>query len=62
MAAPSSAASSRWLYGPGPDLLFGCGGAYALIFLAMVFAGDLVQDLAPHGLLPLAILVTSIPH
>jgi tetratricopeptide (TPR) repeat protein len=62
VAAPSSAASSRWLYGPGPDLLFGCGGAYALIFLAMVFAGDLVQDLAPHGLLPLAILVTSIPH
>jgi tetratricopeptide (TPR) repeat protein len=62
VSAQAPATRSRWLYGPAPDLLFGCGGAYALVFVALLLAGDGVRQLAPHGLLPLAILVTSIPH
>jgi tetratricopeptide (TPR) repeat protein len=62
VSTQGSRAHSRWLYGPAPDLLFGCGGAYAFVFAALLFAGGTLQTLVPLGLLPLAILVTSIPH
>ena len=33
--AVAARADSRWLYGPAPDLLLGCGGLYAGVFLAL---------------------------
>jgi len=53
---------SRWLFSAPSDLLLGCGGAYAVIFLLMCVGGDWVRALAPYGLLPLLILFTGIPH
>lgn len=61
MTAPH-AGSSRWLHGPTTDLLFGCGGAYALYFLAASFAGPSVRGLAPEGLLPIGALILGAPH
>jgi tetratricopeptide (TPR) repeat protein len=60
MAAPS--ARARWLFGPGPDLLLGCGGAYALVFAALALAPGALQAAFPFWVLPLLILVTGIPH
>jgi tetratricopeptide (TPR) repeat protein len=62
MSAPAAKVAPRWLFGPGPDLLLGCGGAFLLFFLLMAFAGPQVRALAPIGLLPLLTLVTSTPH
>ena len=53
---------SRWLFGPLPDLLLGCGGAYAVIFLAQVAAGAELRARLPGSLLTLLILITSVPH
>jgi hypothetical protein len=58
----STAARGRWLFGPGADLLLGCGGAYALVFLALAAAGDVIEVALPLGLLALPILALSIPH
>ena len=61
---PSSAqaATSRWFFGPVPDLLWGCGVAYALVFALLSIDGPSMRSLLPVGLLPLAILFTGIPH
>ncbi len=57
--APSQ---GRWLFGPAPDLLFGCGLLYVLIFLAYAVAGaDLRASEAPY-LFPLLALLFSTPH
>ncbi len=57
-----AAARGRWLFGPGTDLLLGCGGAYALVFLALAAAGDVIEVALPQGLVALPILAISIPH
>ena len=57
-----STASSRWLFGPVPDLLFGCGGLYAVYFLAALFAGSEIRTFAPVSLLPLGALIFGAPH
>jgi hypothetical protein len=49
-----------WLLGPAPDLLLGCGLGYALLVLALAALGIRMDTL--NGWLPLAILVTGIPH
>ena len=54
--ASASVSRSRWLFGPAPDLLLGCGGAYVAVFLLMCVAGDSMSTLAPLGLLPLLTL------
>jgi tetratricopeptide (TPR) repeat protein len=52
----------RWLFGPAPDLLLGCGLLYVLIFLAYAAAGaDLRTSEAPY-LFPLLALLFSTPH
>lgn len=61
-APPPSSGSSRWLFGPIPDLLLGCGLAYGLVFVALVVAGPQVRALAPEGLMPLALLLSGTPH
>lgn len=58
----TSAAVERraWLFGPLPDLLFGCGLVYPLmvgIVAAVGFSREVVA-----GWVPLLILCTSIPH
>jgi len=58
----TSAARGRWLFGPGSDLLLGCGGAYVLVFLALAAAGDVIEVALPLGLLAFPILAFSIPH
>jgi hypothetical protein len=60
--ASTAPAPSRWLFGPQVDLLFGCGGAYAALFLLMCVTGDWVSRALPFGLLPLLILFTGTPH
>ncbi len=57
-----SASPSRWLHGPTSDLLFGCGGLYAVYFLATLFAGSEIRALAPESLLPLGALILGAPH
>jgi Flp pilus assembly protein TadD len=44
------------------DLLIGCGGLYMFLFAALVVAAPQVHSAIPALLLPLAILVISIPH
>ncbi len=58
----SSAAVARrpWLFGPLPDLLFGCGLVYPLMVLLVASAGFPRESVA--GWAPLLILVTSVPH
>jgi len=54
--------SSRWLFGPLPDLLLGCGIGYGLIFTLLVVAGPQIRATLPDGLMPLVLLVTGTPH
>lgn len=58
----NTAISQRWLYGPGPDLLLGCGLAYALIFILLTVAGNQIQAIMPLALMPVLTLVFSVPH
>lgn len=57
-AAPTQA----WMFGPVPDLVLGCGGGYAVIFLLILLKPSVLEAYAPIGLLPLVVLVTGIPH
>jgi hypothetical protein len=55
-------ARQGWLFGPGADLMLGCGGAYIALFALLVVAGDRMLALIPLGLLPLLTLFTGTPH
>ena len=52
----------RWLWGPAPDLLLGCGLAYAAVFVGMLLVGHEMQAWIPLGLLPLGSLLLGTPH
>jgi hypothetical protein len=54
-------AERRWLFGPAPDLLLGCGVWYLLLFAVAFAIGDL-RSLAPVFLAPLLVLLFSTPH
>jgi hypothetical protein len=60
-AAPESAGSRRWLFGPASDLLFGCGLAYAAIFVVLAAAGDRVREALPFGiaLVPINLVLSA---
>ncbi len=60
--ASAAPPNPRWLFGPVPDLLFGCGVAYAAVFLLLSVAGDPMRAVLPIALVPLFNLVTSAPH
>jgi hypothetical protein len=51
-----------WLFGPWPDLLFGCGLLYALAFGVFLVAGEEIRSAQPSVLFPLLILMLSVPH
>lgn len=52
----------RWLYGPAPDLLLGCGLGYMAFFVVILVAGPGLHSLLPLGLLPLASVFAGTPH
>ena len=58
----ASPAASRWLYGPLPDLVLGCGLGYAAVFALLWGAGGAVAQALPLGLMPLVLLVSGTPH
>jgi tetratricopeptide (TPR) repeat protein len=61
VSAPA-ASSPRWLHGPVPDLLLGCGLGYVLVFALLSVAGPEVRRLMPVTLAPLLLLVSGTPH
>lgn len=61
-AATASPTSPRWLFGPAPDLLLGCGLGYVGLFALFVAAGSRVLEATPLWVVPLAILLFSMPH
>jgi tetratricopeptide (TPR) repeat protein len=60
-SAPQSG-SSRWLFGPAPDLLLGCGLGYLGAFAALLVLGPAVKAWLPLTLLAMVSLVAGGPH
>jgi tetratricopeptide (TPR) repeat protein len=58
--APDS--SRRWLYGPVSDLLFGCGVLYGVVVAIYAIAGSQLRTFHPTYLLPLLVLLVTMPH
>ena len=58
----TSSRSAGWLFGPVPDLLFGCGLAYMLVFVGLAVAGPGVTLWLPASLLPLLTVIAGGPH
>ncbi|MGH7336668.1 MAG: hypothetical protein ACREI7_03745, partial [Myxococcota bacterium] len=54
-------AKRRWLFGPAPDLLLGCGLWYVLLFAVAFAIGD-SRPFMPDFLAPLLVLLFSTPH
>lgn len=54
--------AERWLFGPVPDLVLGCGLGYAALFLFQAFDGATMRTWLPVGLGPLFLLVAGTPH
>lgn len=52
----------RWLFGALPDLLLGCGGAYALLLLALCAVGAGLRTHQVAWLFPALIVAASLPH
>jgi tetratricopeptide (TPR) repeat protein len=61
-AAAPLAPPGGWLFGRWLDLLFGCGLAYAAVFLGLVVVGRELRLTQPNLVFPLAFLAVSIPH
>src|SRR5512143_1646938 len=58
----TSAAVERraWLFGPLPDLLFGCGALYPLLVGLVALAAPARETVS--GWVPFLILCTTLPH
>ena len=54
-AAPGA---NRWLYGPGRDLLFGCGLLYAGLFVVLAVWGPEVRHHQAAYLAPLLLILS----
>ena len=61
-ATASTPRASGWLYGPVPDLLLGCGLLYTLLFIAFALFGPSLRALQPAYVIPVLILLVSMPH
>ena len=55
-------APSPWLFGPWPDLLFGCGVLYAILLAGFLVAGPEIRQLQPGLVFPLIVLLVGTPH
>ena len=62
MAAVLPQTRQRWLYGPVWDLMLGCGGLYFVMFVVLWASGPPILQVVSQGLIPLALLVTAVPH
>ena len=54
--------SKRWIHGPVPDLLIGCGVLYVVAFVAMTTIGPGFPLPIAGYWAPLLILLVSLPH
>jgi hypothetical protein len=61
MVAPS-VASRRWLVGPAPDLLFGCGLLFALVSVLFSLSGGALFAAMPVAVSGLLVALVSVPH
>jgi hypothetical protein len=55
-------AANRWLWGPVPDLLLGCGLGYMAIFVALACAGPGIRAVLPLAMLPIVSVFAGTPH
>jgi hypothetical protein len=62
MATTAPSTPGRWLFGPVPDLLFGCGLLYVGLCITALFAGPSLRAAQPALLFPAAVLLLSMPH
>jgi tetratricopeptide (TPR) repeat protein len=62
MSAAAPAARAPWLFGPGLDLLIGCGLLYALLIVPISLAGDAFMNGKPTYLLALGVVFFSASH
>ena len=62
MTASHTNSDSRWLFGPVPDLLLGCGVLYLVVFAMQAAAGDALRAAVPLSVLPLLSLALGAPH
>jgi tetratricopeptide (TPR) repeat protein len=60
--AAAAPISKRWLFGPIPDLLLGCGALYVLLFAVFAAGGNTFLSLTPAWLAPVCVLLVSMPH
>jgi tetratricopeptide (TPR) repeat protein len=62
VARPAAAAGTGWVSGRAPDLLWGCGLAYALAFAAHALGGPAFRAAFPPWSLALGVLALSGAH
>ncbi|MFQ5416137.1 MAG: tetratricopeptide repeat protein [Myxococcota bacterium] len=62
VASPGTQA--RWLFGPIPDLLLGCGGLYACVLVAFAIGGEDLRRVGVEAVwfIPLLVLLLGTPH
>jgi len=58
----SDGGRAGWVFGPAPDLLFGCGGLYVCVLLAFVVGGAGLREAEAVWLGPLLVLIVGAPH
>ncbi|HIG70568.1 MAG TPA: hypothetical protein EYG46_15765 [Myxococcales bacterium] len=61
-STPSQVKPDVWLFGPVPDVLFGCGLGYIIVLGLFIGWGPSAQAWLPTGVLALVLLFTSVPH
>ena len=54
--------TGRWLFGPAPDLLLGCGLGYVLLFAGFLMTGTDRSAVSALGVIPLLSILTGTPH
>src|SRR5262245_37900848 len=62
MSAVAPTSKGPWLFGPGVDLLLGCGVLYALLIVPISLAGDAFVSGKPPYLLTLGVVFFSASH
>jgi tetratricopeptide (TPR) repeat protein len=61
-SAPATGRAQPWLFGPLPDLLIGCGLLYAIALPVFFVFGSQVRALQSEALMPVLVLLVSLPH
>lgn len=61
-ATPVGSSSNRWLFGPFPDLMLGCGLLYGVVFATLAVGGPELIKMMPSSVPALLIMVFVMPH